>query len=69
MFICAKKLTSIGAGDGGQGRHVPPKIRGKYFSGNFCVKFGHFRAKIVENSGILLIYIFLAKMSCPLKFG
>ena len=26
---------------GGRG-HVPPKIREKYFSGNYSVKFGHF---------------------------
>jgi len=28
-------------------RRGPPKIREKYFSGNYYVKFGHFRAKIV----------------------
>jgi len=27
---------------GGKGGHVPPKIRGKYFSDNYYVKFGHF---------------------------
>jgi len=26
----------------GQGGNVPPKIREKYFSGNYYVKFGHF---------------------------
>jgi len=42
-------LQIIGIGDGGRG-HVPPpkkKIPEKYFSGNYYVKFGHFRAKIM----------------------
>jgi len=25
--------------------HMPPKIREKYFSGNYYVKFGHFSGK------------------------
>ena len=33
----------------------PPKIREKYFSGNYYEKFGHFSGKIHVNSGILLI--------------
>jgi len=41
------ECSRIGVRDGGQGAHVPPKIRGKYFSGNYYVKFGHFRAKIM----------------------
>jgi len=35
----------IGVGDGGQRGHVPPKIREKYFSGNYYVKFRHFSGK------------------------
>ena len=30
---------------GGQGEHVPPKIREKYFAENYYVKFGHFSGK------------------------
>jgi len=30
---------------GGGGGHVTPKIREKYFSGNYYVKFGHFSGK------------------------
>ena len=45
----------IGVGDGGgQGSTCPSKIRGKYFSGNYYVKFGNFRAKIMLISGFLL---------------
>ena len=55
----------IGVGDGGA------KIRGKYFSGNYYVKFGHFSGKnhvifgnfvnfseifLYKNSGILIIF-------------
>ena len=50
---------SIGVGDGGREERPPssPKKSGKYFSGNYYVKFGHFRAKkIMQNSGILLIF-------------
>ena len=47
----------------------PPKNREKYFSGNYHVKFGHFRANYIvkfgnfvnfsdkyKNSGILIIF-------------
>ena len=37
--------TSIGVGDGGTKGHVPPKIREKYFSGNYYVKFRPFSGK------------------------
>ena len=36
---------AIGVGDGGSEWGVPPKIRGKYFSGNNYVKFGNFSDK------------------------
>jgi len=36
----------IGVGDGGRGARVPENS-GKCFSGNYFVKFGHFRAKII----------------------
>ena len=53
-----------------RGGHVPPKIREKYFSGNYYVKLGHFvsknhvkfgnfgnsSGKYHKNSGILLIF-------------
>ena len=32
----------MGVGNEGAGGNVPPKIREKYFSGNYYVKFGHF---------------------------
>ena len=38
-------VTCIGAEDGGrEGTCLPPKKKnsGKYFSGNYCVKLGHF---------------------------
>jgi len=36
---------------------VPPKIREKYFAGNYYGKFGHFSGKNhVYFSGILLIF-------------
>jgi len=35
-------LRTTDVGDGGQGGHVTPKIREKYFSGNYYVKFEHF---------------------------
>ena len=35
----------IGIGYRGQGGHVPPKIGGTCFSGNYDVKFGHFSGK------------------------
>jgi len=35
---------TIGVGDGGRGGTCPQNL-GKYVSGNYCVKFGHFRAK------------------------
>jgi len=41
MCIC------VGDGEAGRARAPPPKIRGKYFSGNYYVKFGHFLAKIM----------------------
>jgi len=58
----------IGVGEGGV--HVPPKIREKYFSGNYYIKFGHFSGKnhvkfgnfvnfsgkYNKNSGILIIF-------------
>jgi len=37
----------IGVGDGGREGTCPPKIREKYFSGNYYVKFGHFSGKNV----------------------
>ena len=52
-------IKFIGGGDGGKGRgHVspPPKIREKYFSRNYYVKFGHFSRKVMQNLGILLIF-------------
>ena len=33
-----------------------PKIRGKYFSGTYYIKFWHFSGKNHVNSGILLIF-------------
>jgi len=40
--------VAVGVGDGRRGEHVPqPKNREKYFSDNYYVKFGHFRAKIM----------------------
>jgi len=52
--------VSAGIEDGEQGRHVPaPQNRGKYFSDNYRVKFGHF---------VNFSYTyFRAKMSCPPK--
>jgi len=65
-------ILPIGVGDGGQEGHVPPpKIREKYFSGNYHIKFGHFRSKnhlkfgnfvnfsgkYHKNSGILIIFL------------
>jgi len=62
--------TSIGVRDGGQGGTCPPppKIRGKYFSDIYYIKFGHFPGKnhvkfanfvnfsekYYKNSGILI---------------
>jgi len=41
-----KSSRRIGVGDEGGRGHVPPKIREKYFfSGNYCIKFGHFSGK------------------------
>jgi len=40
--------SGIGVGDGGQGlrgARALPKIREKFFSDNFYVKFGHFSGK------------------------
>jgi len=37
---------TIGVADGGQPPPPKKKIRKKYFSGNYYVKFWHFRAKI-----------------------
>jgi len=51
---CAR---AIGVGDGGRGaRAPPPKIREKYLSGNYHVKFGHFSGKYHKNSGILILF-------------
>jgi len=62
---------SIGVGDGGQGGHVPPKIRAKvffgqllrkilaFFSGKNHVKFRNyvnFSGQYHKNSGILIIF-------------
>jgi len=62
----------IGVGDGGRGRvcTCPPKIREKYFSGTYYVKFGHFCGQ--ESCKIrtfcwFLIHIFRAKILCPAK--
>ena len=41
-LLSLMELKAIGVGDGGV---PPPKIRGNFFSDNFYVKFGHFRAK------------------------
>jgi len=38
-------LPSMGVGDDGKGGTCPLKIREKYFSGNYYVKFGHFSGK------------------------
>ena len=62
---------------------MSPKIREKYFSGNYYVKFGHFSGKnhvkfgnfvnfsekYYKNSGILLIFhtCFSGKNVVPLK--
>jgi len=35
---------------------MPPKIREKYFSGNYHVKFGHFLGKNHVKLGILLVF-------------
>jgi len=67
----------------GHGGTPLPKKSGKYFSGNYYVKFGHFTSKNCvkfgnfvnfsgkyhKNSGILIIFhhIFRAEMSCPPK--
>jgi len=64
----------------GGGRHVPPKIRGKYFSGNYYVKipafsgrnnvkFGNFVNFSGKNHVIFghFVNFFRAKMSCPTK--
>jgi len=40
-------LISIGVGDGGREGARAPKNSGKNFSGNFYVKSGIFRAKIM----------------------
>jgi len=38
----------IGVGDGkGTEGHVPPIFGENIFSGNYYIKFGHFRAKIM----------------------
>jgi len=60
-------LGCIDVRDSGGRGHVPPKIREKYFSGNYYVKFWHFSDKnhvkfgnfvnYYKNSGILLIKI------------
>jgi len=51
---CLVWVGPIGVGDGGKGGTCPPKTRGKYFSGNYYVTFGHFRAKIMYYSGIFV---------------
>jgi len=43
--LFASTYCSSFVGDGGRGGTCPPKIRKKNFSGNFCVKFGHFSGK------------------------
>ena len=62
--------SAIGVGDGRQRGTCPPKIREKYFSGNYYVKFGHFSGKnhvkfgnfvnfsgkYHKNSGILIFF-------------
>ena len=68
----------IGVGDGGQGSTCPLKS-GKYFSGNYYLKFGHFSGKnhvkfgnfvIISskyhtNSGILVF--FFGQESCKIR--
>jgi len=44
MIYLVDIMVCIGVGDGGRG-HVSPKIREKYFSGNYYVKFGHISGK------------------------
>ena len=44
MFDQIMSEGGIGVVDGGR-VHVPPKIRKKYFSGNYYVKFEHFSDK------------------------
>jgi len=46
----------IGVEDGGQGGHVPPKIRKKYFSGNYYEKFGHSSGKNHVKFGNFVIF-------------
>jgi len=68
-----------GGGGGGQGGgHVPPKIREKYFSGNYYVNSGiigqkndikfqnfvNFSGKYNKNSRILLIF---GQESCKIR--
>ena len=44
----SQNLLNIGVGDGGQGdTFSPPKLREKYFSGNYYVKFVHLSGKIM----------------------
>ena len=83
MKYCIQAVT-IGIGEGVRGARAPPqkKNSGKYFLGNYYVKFGHFGGKkIMRKSEILLTFvnflgkyknlgillIFRAKMLCPLK--
>ena len=54
---------------GGQEGHVPySQISGKMFSGKCHEKFRHFRANIVQNSGILVLFFFdtyIFGQNCP----
>jgi len=46
IFVGVEVVCDICVGDGG-GTCAPPPIRKKLGGGNFYVKFGHFRAKIM----------------------
>ena len=52
--------SGIGVGDGGQGlrgARALPKIREKFFSDNFYVKFGHFSGKNHVNLGNFVTFL------------
>ena len=74
LLCCSKQCENHRRRKRGQGEgegHVPPKIREKYFSGNYYVKFGHFSSKnhvkfgnfvnfsgkYHKNAGILIIFL------------
>jgi len=53
FFATALYHFSTDVGDGEQGASAPPpQNRGKYFSGNYYIKVGHFLGKIMQISGI-----------------